>query len=145
MNITDLTGELEDRNFVVTRGDTRIALVISRNPLTASFSRDNRFLIDDEESEIKLSYQLTKPFKLTSVFNGKGVFKFILQEVASTDDDNHEIGIADYYKYFPRDPEDTSEDIVIPDLVPDLTPDTEDKEEPIKPDDNEDTGRKVWI
>lgn len=130
-----LTGELEDRNFVVTRGDTRIALIISRNKLTASFSRDNRFLIDDEESEIKLSYQLTKPFKLTSVFNGTGVYKFILQEVASTDDDNHELGVADYYKYFPRESSDS--------IIPDNTPPDEDSGNEIPAEPNE--GKKVWI
>lgn len=133
-----LTGELEDHNFVVTRGDTRIALIVPRNDFTAAFTRSNRFLIDDEASPLKLAYQLTKPFKLTNVFNGRGVFKFILQEVASTDDDNHELGIADYFKYFPRD--------AVEDIIPEARP--EDSTEDEKPSDTEikeTTGKKVWI
>ena len=98
-----LTGELEDRNFVVTRGDSRIAMTIARNQNTVKFDRENRFLIDDPESEHKLAYLLTKPLKLGGTFNNKGVYKFVLQEVTATDDDNHELGIADYYKYFPKD------------------------------------------
>lgn len=97
-----LTGELEDRHFIVTRGDSRIYLSIARNEITTKLTRSNRFLIDDPDSPIKLSYQLTKPMKLGSFYNGKGVYKFVLQEVNSTDDDNIELGIADYYKYFPR-------------------------------------------
>ncbi len=36
------------------------------------------------------------------VFNGNGVFSFIMQEVETTDDDNLDLLIADYYKHFPR-------------------------------------------
>ena len=100
-----LTGELEDRHFIVTRGDSRIYLSIAKNAITSKLDRSNRFLIDDPDSPIKLSYQLTKPLKLGSFYNKKGVYKFVLQEVNSTDDDNKELGIADYYKYFPRDNE----------------------------------------
>jgi hypothetical protein len=98
-----LTGELEDRNFVVTRGDSRIAMTIARNERTVKFNRENRFLIDDPVSEHKLAYLLTKPLKLGAVFNGDGVYKFVLQEVTATGDDNHELGIADYYKHFPKE------------------------------------------
>lgn len=97
-----LSGEYEDRNFVVTRGDSRIAMTIARNENTIKFNRNNRFLIDDPETNHKLAYLLTKPLKLGGTFNGKGVFKFVLQEVTATGDDNHELGIADYYKHFPK-------------------------------------------
>ena len=97
-----LSGELEDRNFVVTRGDSRIAMTIARNERTVKFQRECRFLIDDPESDHKLAYLLTKPLKLGATFNNKGVFKFVLQEVTATDYDNHELGIADYYKHFPK-------------------------------------------
>ena len=109
MNITDLTGELEDRNFIVTRGDSRIAMTIARNEYTVKFNRENRFLIDDPDSEIKLAYQLTKPLKLGASFNEQGVFKFVLQEVTATGDDNNELGIADYYKHFPQNDSDKSD------------------------------------
>lgn len=111
-----LTGEYEDRNFVVTRGDSRLALIVPRNELTLGFNRERRFLIDDPDSPLKLAYLLTKPLKLGGVYNGEGIYKFVLQESVSTDDDNHELGIADYYKFFPKnennpiDPEPDKED-----------------------------------
>lgn len=98
-----LTGEYEDRNFVVTRGDSRIAMTIAKNVYTSKFDRTYRFLIDDEDAEHKIAYSLTKPFKLGSVYNGDGVYCFVLQEVATSDDDNQELGVADYYKYYESD------------------------------------------
>lgn len=124
-----LTGAYEDRDFFVTRGDSRIGMIISKNEHTTKMKRGCRFLIDDPDSETMLAYELTKPYKLGGVFNGMGVFKFVLQEVNTTDDDNPELRIADYYKQFPRlDTCKTSQNLVID---PDNTS-TED-------------GRKVWI
>lgn len=97
----------------MTRGDSRIAMTITRNDMTVKFSRSNRFLIDDPESPQKLAYLLTKPLKLAGVYNGKGYYKFVLQEVTSTQDDNQELGIAEYYKYFP-----TGEVVTLPETVP---------------------------
>ena len=104
-----LTGELEDRNFFTTRGDSRIGMEISRNSYTVKFDREMRFLIDDEDSPHKLSYALTKPLKLGSVYNGTGTFNFVLQEVTATEYDNHELGVADYYRYFPKNTIEESE------------------------------------
>lgn len=102
-----LTGELEDRNFIVTRGDSRIAVTIAKNADTAALNRESRFLIDDPLSTRKLSYLLTKPLKLGMSFGDDGVYKFVLQEVTATGDDNFDLMIANYYKYFPV--EDTSD------------------------------------
>lgn len=99
-----LTGEYEDRNFVVTRGDSRIAVTLARNEYTAKLGRRDRFIIDDPDSLQPLAYALTKPLKLWNMFNDEGVYKFVLQEVNTTDDDNFDLRIADYYKYFPKDP-----------------------------------------
>ena len=98
-----LTGELEDRQFIVTRGDSRIAVTIARNEYTAKLNRGNRFIIDDPLSTTPLAYQLTKPLKLGHSFGEDGVFKFVLQEVTATADDNFELQVADYYKYFPKE------------------------------------------
>ena len=103
-----LTGEYEDRNFVVTRGDSRIAITIARNKDTAKLGRQYRFLIDDPESGHMLAYALTKPLKFSAVYGMtteelNGVYKFVMQEVVTTDDDNQELGIADYYKHFLHD------------------------------------------
>ena len=110
LNITDLTGEYEDRDFVVKRGDSRITMTIARNKDTVKFVRENRFLIDDPESSQMLSYQLTKPLKVGTIYNDCGVYNFVLQEVASTDNDNYELGIADYYLHFPKHTEDMGGD-----------------------------------
>ena len=82
-------------------------MTIGRNKHTIAFERENRFLIDDPESKNKLAYLLTKPLKTGRSYDKGGVFSFVLQEVVATVDDNMELGIADYYKYFPR-PSDSS-------------------------------------
>lgn len=125
-----LTGEYEDRNFVVTRGDSRIAMTISRNKDTVKFGREHRFLIDDPDSLEKLAYLLTKPLKLGAVYNNRGVYSFVLQEVVSTDDDNHELGIADYYKYFEKK------------TNPDSTTDESDEKDDSS---SREDGKKVWL
>lgn len=125
-----LTGEYEDRNFVVTRGDSRIAMTISRNKDTVKFGREHRFLIDDPDSYEKLAYLLTKPLKLGAVYNSHGVYSFVLQEVVSTDDDNHELGIADYYKHFEKK------------VISDSTTDEPDEKDEGSSDEG---GKKVWL
>ncbi len=84
-------------------GDTRISMTIARDQYTVQLNRDNRFLIDDYESDTVLAYRLTKPFKLGGIYNGRGVMSFVLSEVNTEDDDNLELHIADYYKHFPKD------------------------------------------
>lgn len=123
-----LTGQYEDRDFIVTRGDSRLGMIIAKNEYTTKMKRGCRFLIDDADSELMLAYELTKPFKLGGVFNGAGVFKFVLQEVNTTDDDNQDLRIADYYKYFPRpEPDATTSDIRI------------------DPSNTTEGGKKVWL
>lgn len=100
-----MTGDLEDRDFITTRGDARISMTISKNEHTAKFGRESRFLIDDYDSEEKLSYSLSKPLRVGRHYNGEGIYVFVLKEANSTDQDNFEIGIADYYKYFQKDGE----------------------------------------
>lgn len=124
-----LTGEFEDRNFIVSRGDSRIAVTLAKNKKTVALDRTNRFLIDDPESRLKLAYTLSKPLKLGGSFNGFGVYKFVLQEVNSSEDDNFFLGIADYFKHFPKE--------TTVDHCPKVI---------IDPDDEEtDDGREVWI
>lgn len=123
-----LTGIYEDREFFVTRGDSRLGMIIAKNQYTTKMKRGCRFLIDDEGSDTMLAYELTKPFKLSGVYNNKGVFKFVLQEVNSTDDDNQDLRIADYYKHFPKDGGD---------VEPDNTIDPDNK--------TTEDGRKVWL
>ena len=136
-NTIDLTGEYEDRSFVTTRGDSRIAITIARNIHTAKLGRLDRFLIDDELSEHKLAYALTKPLKFAGVYGGKGVYKFVLQEVNTTDDDNEELGIADYWKHFLHKPDKEGNTVLRPDTtVWPADPRTEQEEK---------TGRGKWM
>lgn len=86
---------------LLTIGDARIAVTIGKDSDTIELERGLRFLIDDEDSEAVLAYQITKPNKMFNVFNGKGVFRFILNEVQLTDEDNKQLRIADYTKWKP--------------------------------------------
>lgn len=123
-----LTGEYEDRNFVITRGDSRVALSIGRNAITVRLGRENRFLIDDDDSPLKLAYLLTKPLKLGGSFMGHGILKFVLQEVVTTDYDNQELGIADYYRHFPKPGNDPAYEV-------NFDPDSR----------SDENGRQVWL
>lgn len=101
-----LTGETENgsRNDVgLYVGDTRITVTLPRNRFTVQIERDQRFLIDDPDAETVLAYRVSKPFKVGGVYNRKGVMSFVLTEENTTDDDNIELRIADYYKFFPRE------------------------------------------
>lgn len=119
-----LTGEYGDSQFVFLRGDSRISITIARDEYTVKLDRESRFLVDDYESGVVLAYRLTKPFKLSGVFNNKGIYRFVLSECTTEDTDNIELHIPDYYKYFPRDTD--------PQPVPPGSSST-------------DTGRKVWL
>lgn len=99
LNKTDLIGE--KTREVLTIGDARIAVTVGKDEDTIELERGLRFLIDDTDSDACLAYQITKPNKLYNVFNGKGVFRFILNEVQLTDFDNKELRIADYTNWKP--------------------------------------------
>lgn len=119
-----LTGEFGDNQFIFLRGDSRISITIARDEYTVKLDRNSRFLVDDYESGTVLAYRLTKPFKLSGVFNNKGIYRFVLSECTTEDTDNIELHIPDYYKYFPREND--------PQPVAPATSTT-------------DTGKKVWL
>ena len=98
-----LTGEYGDRYFVVNRGDSRVYMTLPRDSETVKLDRKNRFIIDDYGSPIPIAYRLTKPFKLGGTYNDEGVFKFVLTECNTEDDDDLVRHIADYYTEFPED------------------------------------------
>ena len=87
---------------IMTVGDARIAVTVGKDKDTNKLVRGQRFLIDDLDSPQVLAYEITKPNKLYSVYNGEGVFRFILNEVNLTDNDNVELRIADYYSWRPK-------------------------------------------
>lgn len=104
-------------------------MTVSRTPETLKFNRSSRFIIDDPDSGEQLAYALSKPLRMGSTYNGNGVFKFVMQEVVTTDDDNLDERIADYYKHFARD----------------FSVDTSAGEIQNTEIDTDDTGRKNWL
>jgi len=126
-----LTGEYTDNQFIITRGDARVSLILAKDEYSIQLGRTNRFLIDDWDTHNTLAYRLTKPFKLGYSFNGEGVLGFVLTECATEESDNFERHIANYYDYFPRVSH--AEDSPPPDVTP--------SDGPIQPE----TGKKVWL
>lgn len=100
-----LTGEYGDNDFILNRGDTRLALIITKDEYTLRLKRENRFLIDDYGSDTVLAYRLTKPLKLGGSYNSTGVLYFVLTECNTEDDDNLDLHIANYYRYYPKESE----------------------------------------
>jgi len=125
-----LTGDYEDREFIVTRGDARIAVTVPRNEHTKKLGRDMRFLIDDiNGGNEMMSFKLSKPLKVGHSYDSQnGVYKFVMHEDNSTEYDNFVLGVADYYKYFPRTGEESVESNITPGDITDSA-----------------TGRKKWI
>lgn len=99
----------EKQEDMMSIGDARIAITIGRDAETVYLNRGMRFLIDDPASTNVLAYQITKPNKLFNIFNGNGIYRFILNEVNLTDDDNVELRVADYYNR-PPSPAPTPDD-----------------------------------
>lgn len=90
-----LIGERSEQ--MMTIGDARISITIGKDEDTAMIKRGMRFLIDDQDAGSTHAYQVTKLNRLFNLFNGKGVYRFILTEDQLTQNDNTELMIADYY------------------------------------------------
>lgn len=92
----------EKREEMMAIGDARMAVTVGKDAETSKISRGKRFLIDDMDSNAVMAYEVTKANKMYNVFNGKGVFRFIVGESLLTDNDNPEKRIADYYSWHPK-------------------------------------------
>lgn len=117
-----LVGEKTESMMAI--GDARIAITVGKDSDTVELRRGKRFLVDDIDSQDVLAYQITKPNKLFNIYDGNGVFRFILNEVNKTDDDNEELRIADYYNwkpYVPLDNEHYDPKIPIEEIVDNAT------------------------
>ena len=138
-----LIGE-RTREFL-TIGDGRMAVTIAKDDDTVELQRGLRFLIDDEDSDFVTAYQITKSNKLYNVYNGEGVFRFIMNEVQLTDDDDVERRIADF-KSRMKDPDSGVVGTLLPPVFPDYYLEKEahalkvtaaDKEEAQEPEDEQ--------
>ena len=130
-----LIGEKSEQ--IMSIGDARIAITIGKDSDTNKLSRGRRFLVDDMDARDVLAYQITKPNKLFNVYNGHGVFRFILNEVNLTDNDNVKLRIADYYNWHPHIPLDNEHrdtDQTVEEIVEEAK-----SKEPPQPD------QKVWL
>jgi len=83
-------------------GDSRIAVTIAKDEESIELSRGLRFLIDDEDVEHPMVYQITKANRFFNTTKGNGVFRFILNEVVLTANDNEDLRIADYSNWMPH-------------------------------------------
>lgn len=124
-----LTGEYGDNDFVLKRGDSRIAMTVTKDKFSIQLNRESRFIIDDYDTHSPLAYRLTKPYKLGGSYGDDGVLRFVLSECNTEADDNLDLHIADYYTYFPRSSNDSTTDVSENILPGTVTPD----------------GKKVWI
>lgn len=141
-----LTGDYEDRDFFTTRGDSRIAVTLPRNEHTMRLGRENRFLVDDfVRGKGMIAFTLSKPLKVGHSYEEEnGIYKFVLHEVNSTDDDNFELGIADYYLHFPKEDNEVHDTPDGPDETPDDA-DTGNVDETPPTEDQMASGKKRWI
>jgi hypothetical protein len=97
-----LIGEATSRydNLMVI-GDARIAVTIGKDDDTLELNRGLRFLIDDTDVSSPSAYQITKANRFFNTYEGEGVFRFILNEVVLTANDNISERIADYNNWMP--------------------------------------------
>lgn len=103
-----LTGEFADRDFIVTRGDARIAIILPRDAETVRLDRERRFIVDDPgTADSPMAFRLTKPLRIGSSYGESGCLKFVLSECATEDTDDLDNRIPNYYRYFPRNDKDT--------------------------------------
>lgn len=92
----------EKNGNIMSIGDARFAVTLAKDDETKKIKRGQRFLIDDPDADETLAFQITKPNRFFNLYNGEGVYRYILNEVNTTDNDNIEAGIADYYSWYPR-------------------------------------------
>lgn len=83
-------------------GDARIAVTVGKDEDTIELDRGMRFLIDDLDVENPLAYQITKPNRFFNQYNGEGIFRYILNEVNVTVNDDTELRIADFLSWKPE-------------------------------------------
>lgn len=109
--ISDVTKYLigEAWKNMMTIGDSRMSLAITRDADTAAIKRGVRFLIDDPIAVETCAYEVTKPDRVTNVYDGHGIYKFLCREVNSADTDNKAELIPDNSEYEPGDPEKETE------------------------------------
>lgn len=92
-----LLGEQDED--IMSIGASRFELRIGKDTETAKLRRGMRFLVYDPFAGDVLAYQISKPNTFYNVYNGNGVYRFMLREDQVTKNDNIELMVADYYNW----------------------------------------------
>lgn len=87
----------ENVKQVVTLGDARMALTLAKDSETQRLRTGTRIILGDPEAEQRLAFEITKPNTLYNVYNGAGVYRFILTQVVLVDEDNVADQVANAY------------------------------------------------
>lgn len=105
--IKDVTKYLigETAKEMLTIGSSRMSVTVAKDKDTVYLNRGARLLIDDSGVEDSIAYEITKVDRVTGVYNGKGVYKYLVCETASTPDDDTVEMIPDDGKYEPGNPD----------------------------------------
>ena len=143
-NIADGTKYLigEKAQEMMAIGDARIVMTIGKDRDTEKIHRGDRFLIDDPDSDEVLAYEITKPNRLFNVYNGRGVYRYILNEVNLTDEDNTELRLANYYNWKPKAKKPKPDKPVVGETVEQIVQEVLEKREKIAETIEE---RRVWL
>ena len=75
-------------------GVARIAVTVAKDDDTKALRRGDRFVIADPDADEKLSYRITKPNTLFNIFEGKGIYRYIMTETVVEGEDNTMDSIA---------------------------------------------------
>jgi len=92
-----LIGEQDEDTMSI--GSSRFALTIGKDDDTKKLRRGRRFLVYDPDGDDVLAYQISKPNTFYNLYNGEGVYRYVMREDQVTKNDNKELMIADYYNW----------------------------------------------
>lgn len=91
----------EKQKQFITIGDARIAVTLAKDVETMRLERGARFIVDDPDADEKLVYEITKSNRMYNMYDGIGVYRYILHECTLEDGDNISQGIANYKDWEP--------------------------------------------
>ncbi len=76
----------EQYKSTMSTGNSRMVLMIPHDTETVNLGRGIRFLLDNS-SNAPLCFEITKPNRIANVYNGHGIYKYILSECARASED----------------------------------------------------------
>lgn len=78
----------ENAREYMTIGDSRMALTVPKDKDTANLTRGVHLLVDDPDAPDPSAFGITKANRVQHVYDGKGIYRLMLNEVNSTQDDD---------------------------------------------------------